>query len=112
MVGVVGSSPIAPTNPLKTIRAVILDLDGTLVESAGEIAAALNAALAELALPALPPEDVAAMVGRGVRGLGERALAKLGASGIDVDDAIARFQRHYWAIVGSEARLFDGVREG
>jgi phosphoglycolate phosphatase len=52
------------------------------------------------------------MVGRGVRVLVERALAKLGASGVDVDDAIARFQRHYGAIVGNDARLFDGVREG
>ena len=113
MVGVVGSSPIAPTNfPLKTIRAVIFDLDGTLVASAGEIADALNAALGELNLPELSRDDVASMVGRGVRVLVERALAKLRGEGVDVDDAVARFQRHYSANVGTEARLFEGVREG
>lgn len=92
--------------------AVIFDLDGTLVDSAGEIAEALNAALAELGLAALSDEDVAAMVGRGVRVLVERALTRLDAKGIDCDDAIARFERHYAANVGTEARLFDGVREG
>ena len=93
-------------------EAVIFDLDGTLVSSAGEIAAALNAALGELGLPPLALEAVASMVGRGVRVLVERALARHGAAGIDHDDALARFERHYAAIVGTEASLFDGVRAG
>ena len=93
-------------------RAVIFDLDGTLADSAGEIAAALNAALAELGLAPLPLDAVAAMVGRGVRVLVERALARHGAPDVDRDDAVARFERHYAAIVGTEARLFNGVREG
>ncbi len=94
------------------IRAAIFDLDGTLVESAGEIADALNAAFAELQLPALPRDAVAAMVGRGVRVLVERALQRIGARANDRDDAIARFERHYGAIVGTQARLFPGVRDG
>jgi phosphoglycolate phosphatase len=94
------------------IRAVIFDLDGTLVASAGEIADALNAALAEEKLPALSHEQVAAMVGRGVRMLVERALVELDAQAIDHERMLASFQRHYAANVGTEARLFDGVSEG
>ena len=93
-------------------EAVIFDLDGTLVASAGEIAAALNAALGELGLPPLEREAVASMVGRGVGVLVERALERHGAVDIDHDDAVARFERHYAATVGTEAQLFEGVREG
>ncbi len=94
------------------MAAVIYDLDGTLVDSAGEIAAALNAALAEQGFPPLPLHVVPSMVGPGLPVPVERALARHGAASIDHDDAVARFERHYAAIVGTEARLFDGVREG
>ncbi|HET9652780.1 MAG TPA: phosphoglycolate phosphatase [Usitatibacter sp.] len=96
---------------MNSIRAVIFDLDGTLVDSAAEIAAALNAALFELQLPAVPREKVEAMIGRGVRVLVERALAHLGASH-DVDDMVRRFEAHYATNVGTHAQLFAGVREG
>ena len=90
------------------IRAVILDLDGTLVDSAGEIAAALDATFFELGLPALPLERVQALIGRGVRSLVERAL---GGSG-DLDHAVRRFEAYYEKVVGTQATLFPGVMPG
>lgn len=94
------------------IRAVVFDLDGTLVDSAGEIAAALARSFESLGLETLPRAQVEQLIGKGVRVLIERALAMRGAGGIDVDDAVARFESHYAATVGTGATLFAGVSEG
>jgi phosphoglycolate phosphatase len=94
------------------IRAVILDLDGTLVESAGEIATALARTFDSFGLAPLAESTVAQMIGRGVRVLLERALAQAGATGIDVDDAVARFETRYAETVGTRASLFPGVSAG
>jgi len=96
----------------KRIRAVILDLDGTLMDTAGEIEAALGRAFAELGIPAPGPDEVRRLIGRGVRSLVKRALQGREASRIDLDDAIERFERHYAALVGTEAELYPGALEG
>jgi len=93
-------------------RAVIFDLDGTLVESAGEIAHALARAFESLGLAPLPKTAVEQMIGRGVRVLIERALSRIGAQGVDLDEAVARFETHYGATVGTSASLFPGAKEG
>src|SRR5260221_4646087 len=136
MVGVVGSSPIAPTSfgvygskkaarraaffvsslaamtsSHTTIRAVILDLDGTLADTAIEIGLALNETLAELGVPVVSLEAATALIGRGVRSLVERALAEAGGV-TDVDRAVDLFEGHYARIVGTRATLFPGVEEG
>lgn len=99
-------------NSINSIRAVSFDLDGTLVDTAGEIAAALNRTLAELKLPALPQPAVRDLIGRGVRALIERALAQVSGDGIDVDAAVVRFEAHYAQTVGTSATLFPGVMPG
>jgi len=93
------------------MRAVIFDLDGTLVDTAGEIATALNATLFDLGLPSLPLPRVEALIGRGVRALVERALAELGAAH-DAEDAVDRFEMHYAQVVGTQAELYAGVLPG
>ena len=96
-----------------SIRAVIFDLDGTLVDSAGEIAAALNRTLEELGLAGLEQGAVEALIGRGVRSLVERALQLSGGGAlIEPDAAVERFEAHYAQTVGTDARLFDGVMPG
>ena len=100
-------------NITNSIRAVILDLDGTLVDTAGEIAAALNRALEELGLASLEQKPVEALIGRGVRSLVERALQQVeGGALMDVDRATERFEAHYAQTVGTDARLFPGVMPG
>jgi phosphoglycolate phosphatase len=94
-----------------TIRGVILDLDGTLVDTAGEIEAALARTFAELSLPALPRTTVEALIGRGVRSLVERGLLTAGGTA-DLDDAVQRFESHYEDTVGTDAELFEGVQRG
>jgi len=95
-----------------SFRAVILDLDGTLLDTAGEIAAAMDRTLDELGLRRVALPEVTAMIGRGVPKLVERVLERLGATGVDHDAAIERFEAHYAQTVGTGARPFEGVTKG
>ncbi len=62
-------------------RALLLDLDGTLVDSLPDLAAATNRLLEELGRPTLPEAAIATMVGDGTTKLVERALAATGDRG-------------------------------
>ncbi len=62
-------------------RALLLDLDGTLVDSLPDLAAAANRLLEELGRPTLPEAAIAKMVGDGTTKLVERALAATGDRG-------------------------------
>lgn len=73
---------------------VVFDLDGTLVDSAPDIAAAVNALFAELALPAVDLALIRRMIGDGAPVLLERALAHVGAPHT-VPDLMPRFSVHY-----------------
>lgn len=75
-----------------TYQAFIFDLDGTLVDSAPDIAAALNAVLAEDGLPAHPLSAVLTMVGHGVGKLIERGYAAHGKA-LDQAGIETRYQR-------------------
>jgi phosphoglycolate phosphatase len=55
-------------------RAVLFDLDGTLLDSAPDLAAAANAMLAALGLPPRDPAVIATYIGKGIPKLVERAL--------------------------------------
>lgn len=96
----------------RAVRAVIFDLDGTLVDSAGEISAALDATLDELGLPRLGEEEAAKMIGRGVRVLMQRALFRVGAPHVSFEEALPKFEAHYARTIGSAAPLFPGVVAG
>jgi len=94
-------------------EAILFDLDGTLVDSAGGIAAALNESLAAHGLAPFAVAAVAAMVGGGVRRLIERALESAGAGGDArlVDDTLARFLAAYRAAPTRASPLFPEARE-
>lgn len=61
-------------NPTLAFRHVVLDLDGTLVDTKDDITAAANATLAALHLPPQDPRTLLGYVGNGARALLERAL--------------------------------------
>ena len=61
-------------NPRLQLDAVIIDLDGTMVDTLGDFAAALNGMLADLGLPGIAPDAIRNMVGKGSEHLIESVL--------------------------------------
>jgi phosphoglycolate phosphatase len=94
------------------IRAVLVDLDGTLVDTAGEIGRALASTLEEFRIAPLAQDEVIALIGRGVQALVERALVRRGATGVDTKAVVDRFHAHYARTVATDANLYPGAREG
>jgi phosphoglycolate phosphatase len=100
---------------LQDIRAVILDLDGTLLDTAPDLAAAANAVRADFGLPPLSLERVASFVGKGAENLMHRSLTDSLDGHVDgarLSAAIERFEHHYERENGLQAKLYPGVMEG
>jgi len=93
-------------------QAAIIDLDGTMVDTVGDFVAALNAMLAELALPPVARGFVEHTIGKGSEHLIRRTLAEVGAPAGRYDAAWAGYQQHYRRINGDEAEVYPGVVEG
>jgi len=96
--------------------AVLLDLDGTLLDTVPDIAHAANAMRVDLGLPPLAQAQIASFVGRGVDTLILRTLAA-DLRGTEVPAELfergrASFYPHYHAVNGQKAVLFDGVLPG
>lgn len=98
-----------------SIRAAIVDLDGTMLDTVPDFEAALNGMRADLGLGPITQATIKPLVGKGSEKLVRDALlldwdaARVEAA---YDDAIAGYQRHYLAINGKRSTLFDGVIEG
>lgn len=102
---------------LAPIRAVILDLDGTLVDTLGDFEAALRRTLDDLGVDPLlaDREFIGLTVGKGSEYLLHQTLLRVGLPADDPDlsaKAMERYQHHYGQINGQESRLFEGVQEG
>lgn len=98
----------------RPISAVLFDLDGTLFDTASDIARALNRTLAEYGWAPLPVGEVARMVGRGSPMLIERAAAARGQTLSAADQAamLERFFHHYGELEErneSDAQPYPGV---
>ena len=87
---------------------MLLDLDGTLVDSLADIAASVDHVRASFGLPALGPERVRAMVGDGARKLLERALADLSPP-VPLDVAWSIYERHHETQCTALVRTYPGV---
>ena len=91
-------------------RVFIFDLDGTLLDTLGDLAASVNYALAANGMPQHSVDDVRRFVGNGVRLLMERAVPG-GASHPLFDSAYADFRRHYMEHSLDTTRPYDGITE-
>jgi phosphoglycolate phosphatase len=90
---------------------LVFDLDGTLVDSAPDLHAALNQMLRERGRPALPLPQVKRMIGDGVPALVARALAASGADPADAAGALPRFLELYEANATRLSRPYPKVLE-
>jgi phosphoglycolate phosphatase len=98
---------------LSPLRLLVFDLDGTLVDSAGDLAAAVNETLARLGpgTPPLPLQTVRAFVGNGAGQLVARSLAQAGLA-VSREEALAVFLDCYRARLLDTTRPYPGVVEG
>lgn len=94
------------------LQAAIVDLDGTMVDTLGDFAVALNAMLRELEQPGIGRATIEAMVGRGSEHLIRSVLAHVGAPAALYEPAWASYQRHYLAINGQHSAIYPGVPQG
>lgn len=88
---------------------IVFDLDGTLIDSAADLAAAINGMLATFGCEPLALGEVRRMIGDGVATLVARALAARGCGQADPAAAMQVFMRHYEAGATSLTTVFPGA---
>jgi phosphoglycolate phosphatase len=98
---------------LPTPIAIVFDLDGTLVDTAPDLLASLNAVLTRAGHHPVVPAQLRHLVGHGVRALFERAFAETEADIPEphLADLSAQFLAHYRANIARESRPFARVPE-
>jgi phosphoglycolate phosphatase len=90
---------------------LLFDLDGTLVDSVGDLTAAINGLLVEQGRTPLTVDEVRPMVGDGVGILVQRALEARPGPAIDLDAAVARYVALYEASPAAHTLIYPGVIE-
>jgi phosphoglycolate phosphatase len=104
--------------PRIDVGAIAFDLDGTLLDTVHDLAAAVNALLAELGYAPLAQDVIGTMIGKGMANLVRRALALAtdvspdAVEDSEVQDALVRYQAHYASRLGHETGPFPGMVEG
>jgi phosphoglycolate phosphatase len=90
---------------------VVLDLDGTLVDSAPDLVATLNIIFARTGLPPVAYDAARNMVGGGARALIVRGLKAEGRTldVIEIDRMVSDFIDHYAAHIADQSRPFPGL---
>ena len=94
------------------LRAAIIDLDGTMIDTIDDFVVALNRVLADLKLPPIGRAFIEHTVGKGSEHLIRRTLAEVGGAPSLYEPAWALYQRHYLAVNGDHSAVYPGVVEG
>jgi phosphoglycolate phosphatase len=94
------------------INCLLLDLDGTLIDSRSDLASAVNLMLADIGRPQLSQPTIVSFVGEGMSTLVERALASDNHAGaVDLETAVEIFRRHYQQHLLDQTVAYPGVFE-
>jgi phosphoglycolate phosphatase len=100
---------------LSDIRALIIDLDGTMLDTAPDFLVAINRMREEFSLPALDLITITNFVGKGSANLVQRVLS-VDLKPAEVEHhfarAMASYEQHYLAINGDYSTLYPEVVEG
>jgi len=96
---------------MNSVRTVVFDLDGTLVDTAPDLISALNFVLDREGMPPVPLKSARMLIGAGVRKLLERGLEVDGrhASVEDINRLTDDFIEYYAAHIADASRPFDGL---
>ncbi|HBI64881.1 MAG TPA: hypothetical protein DDX51_07190 [Clostridiales bacterium] len=89
---------------------VIFDLDGTLLDTLGDLQGAVNDALHRRGLPPRTVDEVRRFAGNGVRMLMKRSLPE-GSTDAEIDAALADFKAYYAAHLTDSTVPYDGIPE-
>lgn len=97
------------------VKAVMVDLDGTMLDTADDLAAAANAMLRELGLPERSTEQVKSYIGKGLVRLVKRCLTG-DPDGEPEAELLGRampvYERNYAAVLQHRTRPYPGVTDG
>ncbi len=91
-------------------KAVIFDLDGTLIDSVPDIADNINAMLRKFGYPELTESEVKAKVGHGARNLVKDCIG-IPLTDEELDERLAFYNERYTLSGSPKTRVFDGVKE-
>ena len=94
---------------MSQIKAIIFDLDGTLIDSVTDLAKSVNYTLAKLGLPLHSTEEIRGFVGDGVQKLIKRSLGQSHQE--NFADGFAIFMKHYGLHCTDNTLLYPGVAE-
>ena len=101
-----------PNLKLPPLRAAIVDLDGTMIDTLGDFVVALNRMLDDLRLPGIERAAIERMIGKGSEHLVRSVLSHVGGPPQLYGAAWDSYQRHYLAINGRHSEVYPGVIEG
>ena len=91
---------------------VIFDLDGTLLNTIGDLAASVDYVMRSRNLPEHTDEEYRQMVGGGIKRLVERALpAELAANEAYVEECVTQFRRYYVDNIDRHTTPYEGMPE-
>ncbi len=93
------------------IKAIVFDLDGTIVDTITDISNAMNLALDELSLPNFTEEEYKYLVGSGLDRLVDGVLPKEMSDEETVNDFVERFRKHYSKKWLETSIPFEGIAE-
>jgi phosphoglycolate phosphatase len=91
------------------LKAIIFDLDGTLVDSARDLRDAVNVLLVEEGLRHINLDEVKSMIGDGAAKLVERAISATGGDPERLPEYVARFLKIYGANASHHTEVYSGV---
>ncbi len=97
------------------IAAVMIDLDGTLLDTVPDLAAAAGRMLAALCLPLRTQEEIRSFIGKGIPNLVQRCLqASAGTARAEAlqSEALALYHDFYFEESGRRSAVYPGVIEG
>lgn len=92
-------------------KALVFDMDGTLLNTLEDLADSTNFALVKHGFPEQPTEAYRYFVGSGARKLVERALPEEARNPETIDVCLAAYKEHYNENWANKTRLYDGLAE-